>query len=225
MADLSSFSRLPTSDDRLPAIWKQTAHGRVFPLTGFDASDVDLFGDVAESLARICRFGGHMLGNPYSVAQHCVTGADAAFAEHGDANLAAYVLLHDAHEFIFGDMTTPVARWLSVLAAELAGDNAGRLVPVLIATAKERLDRAIWKAAGLPPPARTYRTLVADYDLRLLATEQRQLLAPSRRSWGVEVDNARPIQLRGALKAWPVAMAAEEWRDRLGRFCPGAARI
>mgnify|MGYP001369204692 CR=1 FL=1 len=224
MADVFGFNRLPTTDDRLPAIWKQTAHGRIFPLTGFDASHVDLFGDVAESLARICRFGGHMIGNPYSVAQHCVTGADAAFAEHGDANLAAYVLLHDAHEYVFGDMTTPVARWLAVLAAELAGENAGRLVPVLIATAKERLDRAIWKAAGMAPPGRTYRALVADYDLRLLATERRQLLAPSPMSWGADVDAARPIVTRGALKAWPVARAVEEWRDRIGRFCPDAAR-
>jgi 5'-deoxynucleotidase YfbR-like HD superfamily hydrolase len=85
-------------------------------MTGFTALDIDLFGDVAEGLARICRFGGHVPGNPYSVAQHCVIGADAAMEETRDANIAAYFLLHDAHEFVFGDMTTPVAKWLATIA-------------------------------------------------------------------------------------------------------------
>ncbi|ESY72326.1 hypothetical protein X740_33295 [Mesorhizobium sp. LNHC221B00] len=87
--------------------WKQTISGRAFPMTAFTALDIDLFGDVAEGLARICRFGGAVPGNPYSVAQHCVVGADAALEETRDANVAAYFLLHDAHEFVFGDMTKP----------------------------------------------------------------------------------------------------------------------
>ncbi len=205
--------------------WKQTLSGRAFPMVDFGPENIDLFGDVPESLARICRYGGHVPGNPYSVAQHCVLGADAALAETGDANLAAYLLLHDAHESIFGDMITPVAHWLDALAVEMCGPLAAHLVPNLIHEAKQRLDRAIWKAAGVAPPGPTYRAAIADYDLRLLATEKRQLLNREPMSWGASIDAATPIRMRGKLVAWPVAKAADAWRERLEQFCPNAMRI
>ncbi|TIN41359.1 MAG: hypothetical protein E5Y10_22720 [Mesorhizobium sp.] len=205
--------------------WKQTITGRAFPMNGFTALDIDLYGDVAEGLARLCRYGGAVPGNPYSVAQHCVVGADAAIEETGDANIAAYFLLHDAHEFVFGDMTTPVAKWLSTIAAELYGESAHNMVETMISTAKARLDMVIWRAAGLPPPGKTYRAAIADFDLRMLATEQRQLLMPAPKSWGAAIDAAKPIQMRGRLTAWPVAKAAEQYRARLAQLCPNARRV
>jgi hypothetical protein len=192
-------------------------------MTGFTALDVDLYRDVAEGLARICRYGGHVPGNPYSVAQHCVVGADAAFEETRDASIAAYVLLHDGHEYIFGDMTTPVAKWLSLIEAEIFGTSD--VARTLIATAKARLDAVIWRAAGMPPPGKTHRDAVADFDLRLLATETRQLLMPAPRSWGTAVEQAKPLRIRGRLSAWPVAKAADEYRARLDQFCPNARRL
>ncbi|RWQ35494.1 MAG: hypothetical protein EOS20_18470 [Mesorhizobium sp.] len=203
----------------------QTITGRAFPMTGFTALDIDLYGDVAEGLARLCRYGGHVPGNPYSVAQHCVVGADAAIEETGDANLAAYFLLHDAHEFVIGDMIKPVAIWLATIADELYGASANNMVETVLATAKAKLDMVIWRAAGLPPPGKTYRAAIADFDLRMLATEQRQLLMPAPKSWGAAIDAARPIQMRGRLTAWPVAKAAEQYRDRLAQLCPNARRV
>ena len=161
-------------------LWKQTISGRAFPMKGFTALDIDLYGDVAEGLARICRFGGAVPGNPYSVGQHCVVGADAVLTETGDVNLAAYFLLHDANKFVFGDMTTPVANWLDAMAVELHGADAINLVPMLIATAKARLNAAIWRSAGLPPLSNSYNRAIADFDRRMLATEQRQLLMPAQ---------------------------------------------
>jgi hypothetical protein len=202
-----------------------TISGRAFPLTGFTALDIDLFGDVAEGLARICRFGGHVPGNSYSVAQHCVIGADAAMEETHDANIAAYFLLHDAHEYIVGDITVPMVKWLSLIGDQLYGGGAATMVETIISSARSRLDMAIWRAAGMAPPAKTYRAAVADFDLRMLATEQRQLLMPAPKSWGAAIDAAKPIQMRGRLTAWPVARAAEEYRDRLARLCPNARRV
>ncbi|MBP0438447.1 hypothetical protein [Tianweitania sediminis] len=202
-------------------IWKQTISGRKFPLVSFTHEDIDLFGDCAETLARIGRYGGSVQGIPFSVAQHCVIGCDVALEETGDANLAAYFLLHDAHEYVFGDFTTPVAKWLDVLAEDM---GMGRVATPLINAAKERLDRAIWKAAGVPVPGKTYRAQVADLDCRMLATERRQLLMPSPASWGAAIENARPIRMRGALKSWSVARSADEYRDRLDRYCPNARR-
>ncbi len=208
---------------REAGIWKQTRSGRAFPLDRFDFTDVDLHGDVAESLARICRFGGHVEGGVYSVAQHCVVGADAAMEETGDANLAAYVLLHDAHEYIIGDITTPVQHWLALVDRRMGG--GGARIGILIGAAKDMLDRAIWKAAGIAPPGPTYRAAVRDYDVRLLATEMRQLLATPPMSWGREVDEARPIRMRGRLTAWPVDRAVYEYRKRLDDLCPTARRV
>lgn len=65
---------------------------------------------------------------------------------------------------------------------------------------------------------------VKDYDLRMLATEKRQLLLPSSRSWGKAIECARPIRMRGRIALWPVARAADEWRDRLHTLCPNAGR-
>lgn len=206
-----------------PAAVMQMQSGRELDLPGFTGRDIDLFGDVAESLARLCRFGGHLPGNPYSVAQHSVIGADAAFEETGDARLAAYVLLHDAHEYVLGDWTSPMQRWLQHL--ELAFYGTAHVVKSVLEGARAQLDAAILYAAGLPPLTSTYRQGVHEYDIRMLATERRQLLAPTPTSWGPEIDAARPIRLRGALTAWPVGRAADEFRARLETFCPDARRL
>ncbi|WP_054308948.1 hypothetical protein [Mesorhizobium sp. 1M-11] len=203
--------------------WQQTISGRAFPLTAFSALDIDLYGDVAESLARVCRFGGHVPGNAYSVLQHSVVGADAALEETGDALLAAYFLAHDLHEHIIGDQTTPVVNWLAGIELETFGSRD--IVRTVLAIAKSKLDWAIWRAAGLPQPGKTYWERVKEFDVRMLATERRHLLMQPPASWGDDVENAKPIRLRGKLTAWPVAKAVEEFRIRLDRLCPNARRM
>lgn len=203
--------------------WMQTRSGKAFPLIGFTALDIDLFGDIAEALARICRFGGHVQGNPYSVAQHCVVGADCALEETGDATLAAYVLLHDAHEPVVGDMVRPLFEALRAMEFDMFGSRT--VIASVIGTLKFKLDVCIWKAAGLPLPNAEHKRKIADYDLRLLATEQRHLLAKPPKSWGAAIDAAAPLRLRGRLAAWPVAKAAEQYRARLETLCPNARRV
>lgn len=204
-------------------ILMQMLSGREIPLPGFTSNDIDLHGDVAESLARICRFGGHVPGNTYSVGQHSVVGADAIAEETGDVNAAGYFLLHDAHEFVTGDFTNPFQRWLQYLEMELYG--SAHIVKTLIGAAKAQLDAAILRAAGLPPMGQTYRETVHRFDVRMLATERRQLLAPAPASWGAEIDDARPIRMRGKLRAWPVAQTVQEFRHRLDLYCPTARRV
>jgi hypothetical protein len=204
-------------------VWMQTISGRAFPLPDFSHADVDLYQDVAEGLARVCRYAGHVPGNGFTVGQHCVVGADAVMEETQDANVAAYFLLHDAHEYIFGDLITPVAKWMSLIEAELYGSND--IVKNIIATAKARLDQSIWRAAGFTPPGATYRAIIDDFDVRMLATEVRHLLMPSPRSWGASIDAAKPIRIRGKISAWPVARVADEFRARLDMYCPNARRL
>lgn len=207
-------------------VWKQTLSGRPFPLVpGFGPEDIDLFHDMPETLARLCRYGGAVPGNPFSVAQHCVLMADAALEETGDVGLAAHCLLHDGHEYVFGDLTTPVAHWLEALAVQMFGRTQTGIIPDLIAQAKHQLDLAIWKAAGLTPPGASWREKIREYDVRMLATEKRHLLMPAPWSWGVAVETAMSIRMRGKICAWPVARAADEFRDRLITLCPNAMRI
>ena len=64
--------------------WIQTGTGRALDLMAPTAAMIDLETDVAEALAREPRFGGHVRGGPYSVAQHMVLGADAIVAQTGN---------------------------------------------------------------------------------------------------------------------------------------------
>lgn len=205
------------------AVIKATVTGRAFPLTGFTAIDVDLFEDVAPALARQCRFDGHIgPAGVYSVAQHCVLMAQAAMHETRDHRLAAYCLLHDAHEAYIGDITTPTARWFAALEREHF--HSSGVVAGIIAIAKKKLDAAIWAAAELPPPGPHHAAQVKAFDVRMLATERRQLLAPSRIDLGIEVDAALPIRTVGSIRPWPVGKAEEAYRSALQDYCQDARR-
>jgi hypothetical protein len=201
--------------------WVQTASGRAFDLVEPDWRQVD-FGEMGDALARIARFGGHIGGGPYSVAQHSVLGADAIHRESGDIEAAAAFLLHDGHEAYLGDKTSPVAE------AEVATGNylfpgGGALVKQINQLLKQRIDIAIYKAAGLGEHGCPFahRPIVKLYDLRMLATERAQLMAAPRRRWHEAVENAAPIRLQGKLTPWPWPRAADEFRERLDRYLPG----
>jgi uncharacterized protein len=200
-----------------------TISGKTLLLSAAGLSgEIDLHGDVAEALARLCRFAGHVPGGVYSVAQHSVLMCDAAQQETGDAHLAAICLLHDAREFVIGDTTTPAQRFLADIAASAGHDPEA--IRFAFAEAGEQLDRLIFKAARIPVPSRQVLARVKDYDIRMLATERAHLLLPTRLAWGAAVESARPIKTRGRIKIWPTAKAADEFRDRLSTYCPGATR-
>ena len=166
-----SLSRFP---------WVQTISGRRVDLLDPDPADIGI-DDIAWALSRIPRFNGHTRF-AYSVAQHCVLGAQYLHHQPGAKTTrnALIFLLHDAHEAYIGDITTP--------AAEAFCDARLHVV-------KYHLDCAIWKAVTgevwttrLPLACE-----VADIDLRMLRTERDQLCAPPPQSWGAAIDAAVPI--------------------------------
>lgn len=68
-----------------------------------------VLGDVAHALARINRFTGHT-EVPYSVAQHSVLGARILRDRGAPLGHQRAFLMHDAHESMIGDVSSPVAQ-------------------------------------------------------------------------------------------------------------------
>jgi 5'-deoxynucleotidase YfbR-like HD superfamily hydrolase len=115
--------------------WQRMLSGRRLDLIDPSPLDVEI-GDIAHGLARVARWNGQTKGPEiFSVAQHSLL-VEALFAAgepfpSGKARLTA--LLHDAPEYVIGDMISP-------FKAAIGGDY--KLI-------EERLKRAIHIRFGL----------------------------------------------------------------------------
>jgi 5'-deoxynucleotidase YfbR-like HD superfamily hydrolase len=92
-----------------PRAWQRMLSGRRLDLLDPSPLDIEIE-DIAHGLARVARWNGQTKGDhAFSVAQHCLLVLD--IATHLDralprpAQLAA--LLHDAPEYVIGDMISP----------------------------------------------------------------------------------------------------------------------
>lgn len=218
--------------------WIQTGSGIAFDLVAPTRDMVNFDIDIAEALARLPRFTGHIRSGCYSVAQHSVMGADALFRETGREDIAAAFLLHDAHKAYIGDMATPVSWALTAFTgacalAHPALRNSAEITPKDtyamgrgiaeggLRALKDTIDQAIHAAASiawpLPPEI---AAAVKEMDLRMLTTERRHLLGPSPAPWHASVEAAKPIRLVGKMSVWPWPDAADAFRERLTRYIP-----
>lgn len=131
---------------------------------------------IAEHLSKEIRFNGATPGVTYSVAEHCCRGSDAALATTKDQATAAYFLLHDAHEALLKDDTTPKKQAL----AEHCEIQFGLLAEHIIAAWKSleyRMDAAIHATAGLTwPPSSAIQTAIKHWDKVMFVTEWRDLM-------------------------------------------------
>lgn len=202
--------------------WLQTASGRAFDLLHPDWRAVDFDVDIAEALGRIARFTGHVRSGPYSVAQHCVIGADAVFRDTKSRSAAAAFLLHDAHEAYLGDIATPIVQALIERVRFLEGHILGDVVSKSLKSLKATIDREIYRAAfmGLDGCPAEFRDLVKIYDVRMLVTECAHLLGPAPKPWGAPYDTAEPLRIVGKITPWQWHHAADEFRDRLRKYLP-----
>jgi len=163
----------------------QMLRGGIWDLADPKADAVD-WESVAGSLAKMCRFNGHCL-QFYSVAEHSIR-----VAIHLPYNLRLHGLLHDAHEAFTGDIHRPMKELFSPRILDI----------------EDETDTAILRAAGLNPLGPAQASLVKEADLRMLATEVRDLMAPSPemrealRDIEPYQERIDPLSWQAAEKAW-----------------------
>ncbi len=95
-----------------PRAWQRMLSGRRLDLLDPSPLDVEL-SDIAHGLARVARWNGQTHGDhAFSVAQHSLVVEDIALQLKPDLTpqWRLAVLLHDAPEYVIGDMISPSRR-------------------------------------------------------------------------------------------------------------------
>jgi len=175
-----------------------TASGRVFDLLEPTLEQIDIF-DIATALSKENRFGGHTR-KPYSVAQHSCLAHDYApqIGEYGGVtyyNCKFEALMHDVEEAYYKDIPTPLKRLLPDY--NLIVDNFDKLI-------REKFD-----LPGSETP------IVKRIDLRLLATEKRELMQQALLPWGV-LEGVEPYAQH--IEPWGYEKSFREFLNRFAEF-------
>lgn len=143
-----------------------TFRGQYFDFLNPHLNEFDIR-DIAHALSNVCRFAGHTR-EFYSVAQHSVMVARICMRTARPADVIDYGragLLHDAAEAYIGDITSPLKQLLPDYKV-----------------IEQRIEAALFNAFGIDSlPEQT--KLVKHADLVMLATEQRDLMAPHSDEW------------------------------------------
>jgi len=121
---------------KIPRAWQRMLSGRRLDLINPSPMDIEIE-DIAHGLARVARWNGQTSGEwAYSVAQHSVL-VERLFAKQNpgiDRRWRLACLLHDAPEYVIGDMITPFKSILSPEYKEI----------------EKRLEMAVHIRFGLP---------------------------------------------------------------------------
>lgn len=187
-----------------PRVWQRMLSGRRLDL--IDPSPVDVeIEDIAHGLARVARWNGQTKGpHAYSVAQHSlfVEALASALMPDLSAQARAMVLLHDAPEYVVGDMISP-------FKAVLGGDYK---------SVESRLLAAIHLRFGLPPAAPKPVALITKQADRIAAWHEATALAGFTREEADQFFGAPPrlpLDVAHYVKPQPAIMAQD---DFLARF-------
>ena len=119
-----------------PRAWQRMLSGRRLDLLNPSPLDIEL-SDIAHGLARVARWNGQTNGDhAFSVAQHSLI-VEAIFRQQNRCNAdeCLMALLHDAPEYVIGDMISP-------FKAVVGGGYK---------SVEKRLESAIHLRFGLPP--------------------------------------------------------------------------
>ncbi len=179
--------------------------GRRLDLLDPSPLDVEI-DDIAHGLARVARWNGQTKGaHIFSVAQHTLLVESVARARQPrlDRKLRLAILLHDAPEYVIGDMISPFKAVIG---------NSYKAV-------ERRLLAAIHIRFGLPA------VLSDEVEDLIKAADRGAAYFEATRLAGFEPAEARrffgrppaysPALERDYLKPWPAETAQARYRDRL----------
>jgi 5'-deoxynucleotidase YfbR-like HD superfamily hydrolase len=104
------------ASDKAPRAWQRMLSGHRLDLLDPSPMDIEI-GDIAHGLARVARWNGQTTGDHgFSVAQHSMIVEE--IAGHIDPRLEPRwrlaALLHDAPEYVIGDMISPFKTALGI---------------------------------------------------------------------------------------------------------------
>lgn len=151
-------TRMPIVDEKTGknerGFYIRTFTGAQFFWDEIETAQIDIR-DIAHALAMNCRWTGHTK-QFYSVAQHCVYASREA-----PPGLEMAALLHDASEAYVHDTPSPLKWYLR--------DHDFTAFKQL----EDRIQARVFQVFGVPTPL---PPIIKEIDLRLLATENLQLM-------------------------------------------------
>ncbi|HLH97211.1 MAG TPA: HD family hydrolase [Xanthobacteraceae bacterium] len=190
-----------------PRAWQRMLSGRRLDLLDPSALDIEI-ADIAHGLARVARWNGQTKGpHIYSVAQHSLlveTIARQRVRLSRPHRLAA--LLHDAPEYVIGDMISPFKAVIGDAYKEV----------------EARLLSAIHRRFGLPAvlPAETLALIKAS-DRGAAYFEATRLAgfakAEALRFFGAPPELSEALA-RDYLTPWPAELAQARYLERFNRL-------
>ena len=191
-----------------PRAWQRMLSGRRLDLLDPSPLDIEIE-DIAHGLARVARWNGQTNGaHIYSVAQHCllVEALARARSPRLDDSRRLAVLLHDAPEYVIGDMISPF---------KVVIGDAYKAV-------ERRLLTAIHLRFGLPaqsPPELEKLIKAADHQAAYLESTRLAGFEPAeaRRFFGRPPVFSAAME-RDYLKPWPAETAQARYVERFTKL-------
>src|SRR5215210_7105824 len=179
-----------------PRAWQRMLSGRRLDLLDPSPLDIEIE-DIAHGLARVARWNGQTVGEHiFSVAQHSLLVE--AFSAELEPDLPAAsrlaILLHDAAEYVLGDVISPFKA--------VIGDG--------YTAVEARLTSAIYLRFGLPAePSGSLKRTIKRSD-RLAAFYEATRLAGFEREEALKFfgrPDPTPTDLDEQLAPWPIGIA------------------
>jgi hypothetical protein len=191
-----------------PRAWQRMLSGRRLDLLDPSPLDIEIE-DISHGLARVARWNGQTNGaHIYSVAQHSlfVEALARARTPRLDDRCRLAILLHDAPEYVIGDMISPFKA--------VIGDA--------YKATERRLLTAIHLRFGLPPKSPPQiEALIKAADRQAAFLEATRLAgfdaAEARRFFGRPPKFSAAME-RDYLKPWPAEKAQARYLERFNRL-------
>jgi 5'-deoxynucleotidase YfbR-like HD superfamily hydrolase len=194
-----------------PRAWQRMLSGRRLDLLDPSPLDIEIE-DIAHGLARVARWNGQTDGaHIFSVAQHSLLVEALARAKvpRLDARARLALLLHDAPEYVIGDMISP---FKAVIGDRYKG-------------VERRLLAAIHLRFGLPVKLTDdLQALIKAADRNAAFLEATRLAgfaaAEARKFFGTPPKFSAAIQ-RDYLTPWPAGTAEARYKERFEKLMRG----